>query len=402
MPIRVLFVDDDRALLDGLRRQLHSARSEWEMHFVVGAAGALELMARQPFEVVVSDYQMPKMGGDEFLAAVRERFPTTARLVLSGRANTDAMLRLLPLAHRFLSKPCTPAQLLDAIAGSYSYRELLPDPSLAALIGQLGSLPTPPALHVEVLRLMSQPGAYLPEVAELLAGDMAVAAKMMQAANTVFYGTEKPVADLRKAMHLLGPEAIVANVLETGLFTRYEPATLAPYSIDGLWAHSREVSLLAGQIAKAEGANYRDQCAAELAGLLHDVGRLVLVTIQSERYRRVLELVEAEGLPLTQAEQRVFGTTHAEVGAYLLGLWGLPVSLVVAVARHHTPSHFPATGFSSLTPVHVAEGLLDGDPTPLDAVHLTALGLADRVAAWGRIRDELWTRSGNPTLDNCP
>ena len=389
MPIRVLFVDDNASVLASLRRLLRPLQSEWDMQFVLSAAAALELLASELIDVVVSDFHMPKMDGDEFLALVRERYPRIVRLVLSGQNDAVTTRKLVPLAHRFLSKPCTFGQIKETVESSFSFQGLLHSPALVALVSQLGGLPTPPLLHTRILQAMDKPDAAIADIADLIADDVAMAAKVMQVANSAFFGTNQPVADLRRAVLRLGADATVSLVMASGIFTRYDPAKLAPFSIDELWAHSRAVGELAGKIAKAEKKGHREVGEAQLAGLFHDIGRLVLVAQQADRYKEVFGLIRSEGLTISAAELRVFGTTHAEVGAYLLGLWGLPVSLVIAVACHHHPSRFPETAFSALTSVHIAEVLLDEDGSSPDLLHLEQLGLKDRLPIWEKLRDEM-------------
>ncbi len=131
-----------------------------------------------------------------------------------------------------------------------------------------------------------------------------------------------------------------------------------------------------------------DQCF--LAGLLHDVGQLILAAGLAEPYDRVLQKARTAGQPVWEAERAEFGATHAEVGAYLLGLWGLPNPVVEAVALHHRPAECLARGFSPAIAVHVADALAhepngDGaaDVAPqVDRACLAALGLEDRLNAW--------------------
>jgi YesN/AraC family two-component response regulator len=112
---RVLFVDDDQYILDGLQNLLRKQRSRWDMCFALGGAAALELFAAAPFDVIVSDMRMPGMDGAELLAHVRERYPAARRIVLSGYAEPAAVQRALEVAHQFLSKPCRAPDLIDAI-----------------------------------------------------------------------------------------------------------------------------------------------------------------------------------------------------------------------------------------------------------------------------------------------
>lgn len=385
MTRRVLFVDDEPRVLDGLRRALRPFRGDWDARFAAGGAEALAAMAAEPVDVLVSDMRMPGMDGDELLARTRERYPDVVRVVLTGQCTRDAVLRLVPLAHAVFAKPCDPGELRAAVGRACALRDLLRSPPLLALVGRLGGLPTPPPLYAEILAELESPDGSVQGVARLVARDVGLAAKLMQVANSSLLGLRQPVPGPGQAVQVLGMETTKAVVLVAEVLTRYDPAPLRPFSIDDLWDHSRAVAALAGRIAEAEGGP-RAAPEARLAGLLHDVGRLALASREPATYREVLRLERDGGLAVPDAERRVFGATHAEVGAYLLGLWCLPPAVVEAVAWHHDPAASPAAAFGPLAAVHAADALLSPGRGVSDE-YLARLGLGDRVPRWAALRD---------------
>jgi putative nucleotidyltransferase with HDIG domain len=386
MKRRVLFVDDEPNVLDGLRRMLRPLRNEWDMRFAPGGSAALELMAAQPADVLVTDMRMPGMDGDELLAAVCQRSPLTVRIVLTGQCTREAMLRLVRVAHRVLNKPCDPDELKAAVQRACSLQDLLQSPPLVALIGRLGSLPTPPALYTRIVTELQKPDGSIAEVGELIAQDLGLAAKLMQMANSSLLGLRNRSITPTQALQALGTETTKALVLVSDVLTRYDPAAIHPFSIDDLWGHSHEVAALAGAIAQAEVGRAHG-AEARLVGLLHDVGRLTLVSQRPAEYREVFRLTRDERLALTDAERHVFGATHADVGAYLLGLWGLPSSVVESVAWHHAPGASPVKGFGPLAAVHAAETIVAPDEGgPADGTYFAALGMTDRLPVWAELR----------------
>lgn len=115
MKFRVLFVDDEEPLLLGLQNRLRRLRKRWTFSFVLGPEEALAELERSDFDAVVTDMRMPKMNGAQLLETVRDRFPTTARLVLSGHADQETRQRALEVADRYLAKPCELMELESAL-----------------------------------------------------------------------------------------------------------------------------------------------------------------------------------------------------------------------------------------------------------------------------------------------
>lgn len=390
---RVLFVDDEPNILDGLRRMLRPLRSEWEMQFVSSGPNALTLMANEPIDVLVTDMRMPGMDGDELLAEARRLHPLTVRIVLTGQCTREAMLRLVRLAHRVFTKPCDPDALKDAVHRACALRDLLNSPAMAEVVGQLGSLPTPPVLYNRIITELEKPDGSISEIGNLIAQDVSMTAKLMQMANSSLLSLRNRAANPTQAVQALGIETTKALVLVSDVLTQYDPAAIQPFSIDDLWDHSRDASALAGKIAQVE--TDRTQAAdARLIGLLHDIGRLTLVSQRPKQYREVFCLVRDERLTIVDAERRVFGATHAEVGAYLLGLWGLPNLVVEAVAWHHTPSGCPTDTFSPLTAIHAAETILaPNEAGPADAEYLARLRMSDRLPIWMKLHEQAYIGS---------
>lgn len=379
---RVMFVDDEPNILEALQRMLRPLRSEWDMQFTGNGMEALALMASNPVDVIVTDMRMPGMDGDELLTRVREIHPQTVRIVLTGQCARGAMLRLIPLAHRILTKPFDGEGLRNILRRTHCLRDLLTSPSLKSVVGHLGGLPSLPDLHARVLAELDDPDVSLTEVAVLVSEDVGLVTKLMQMANSALFGLRHPVTSPMKAIQVLGIEMTRATLTAANVFRHYNPVALHPFTIDSLWNHSRQTGELAGRIAKSEGSHER-LAEATLAGLLHDVGRLTLASQLPEEYKKVLSIAHQEELTIVEAESRVLGATHTEVGAYLLGLWGLPDPIVEAVAWHHKPSLCPGEGFSPLVAVHAAEAILGQEEgTVLDTEYLERLKLGDHVAKW--------------------
>jgi HD-like signal output (HDOD) protein/CheY-like chemotaxis protein len=386
----VLFVDDEPKLLRGIQRMLAGADCDWQAEFAQGGREALALLAQRAFDVVISDMRMPEMDGATFLGEVRERYPDTVRVVLSGHSERSLILRSVGVAHRYLAKPCEVEDLRSVVTRAMALRRVLSDSALRSLVSQLIRIPSAPRLYRDLMAQIQTSEKSLHDLGRTVAQDIGMTAKILQIVNSAFFGMPRHVSDPVQAVCLLGFDVLKALVMTVHIFTELAMDGVDGLGIEDLWNHSAETGALAKSIAAAEGCE-RDVCDhALMGGLLHDTGKLILAANQSKRYREALRLAERRPMSPLAAEREIFGTTHAEVGAYLLGLWGLPEPAVEAVAFHHRPADCLGTTITPLTAVHVANALEHAhraateEPPPdcLDSAYLDRLGLAQRWPIW--------------------
>jgi len=363
---RILFVDDDQAVLDGLRRRLYRAMSKWEMKFVCNAALAIEELQASPYDVMVSDMRMARIDGAQLLDIASTRSPETVRIILSGYAEERQVMRLVPLAHRYVSKPCEPDRLEEVIERCLRLQELLKEPRVRAVVGRIRQLPALPRVYARLREVISREDATAAEVAAVIASDSAVTAKVLHVVNSAFFRLARPITRVEQAVVHLGFSAIRNLALSAEVFCAWSGngVTLEGFEPERLQEHARSVA--AGAYALAAGRSWADE--ALVGGLLHDIGYLILLQQCPQEMREAITLAKAQSIPLHQAERLVLDATHAEVGAYLLGLWGLPYPLLEAVAFHHNPELAPQSEFDLLAAVAVSEVMVpDPEPLPPDA-----------------------------------
>jgi HD-like signal output (HDOD) protein len=220
-----------------------------------------------------------------------------------------------------------------------------------------------------------------------------MAAKVLQMVNSPFFGRQMRVSDPAIAVQLLGLETIRGLVLSTHVFETFRRPARGALDIEQLWQHASTVGTIAGSLAEMEGGSPELVQDARTSGLLHDVGKLLLVATLPVVSMRVGERARLERRPLVEIEREEFGVTHAELGGYLLGLWGLPDPIVEATAWHHHPPSAAPRGSSALSFV-VAANVLASVPRrrPLVAetesvmsrlAHvLSPFGLTSRASSW--------------------
>jgi HD-like signal output (HDOD) protein len=389
--VRILFVDDEPRVLEGLQRMLRSMRHEWDMAFAGGAEEALKALAAAPFDVVVTDMRMPGLDGADLLREVMNQHPQLVRIILSGHSDQEMSLRSVGAAHQYLSKPCDADALKQTVARACAQRGLLADENLRRLVSRTGALPSLPSLYTELVGELQSEGVTVKRVGEIIAQDVGMTAKILQLVNSAFFGLGRPLTSPVEAVSYLGLDRVKALVLSIHVFSEFKADAVAGFSSARLWSHCLAVGRLAETVAKTAGAAARAVSGeAFTAGLLHDTGKLVLAANAPAQYGEAVRLAQVEGLSLAEAERRVFGVTQSEVGGYLLGLWGLPPTLVEAVAFHTCPRERPGDDFRPLAAAHIASALLgEGSPPPasqgcaaLDEEYLARLNLTDRLPAW--------------------
>ena len=391
----ILFVDDEAMVLNGLRRMLRSMRQAWHMDFLESGEQALDWLEKNPCDVIVSDMRMPGMNGVKLLEQIRQRYPYVIRIALSGHSEMEMLLESVQAAHQFLAKPCDAELLKSTIDRACALRKLLEDDRLSTLVSEMDSLPSLPSLYMEIMNEIASPDGTLAKVGEIISKDVGMTAKILQIVNSAFFGLTRHISSPSQAATLLGLDIIRSLVLSVEVFSSFQQ-DMGELDLDALWQHSSEVGALARQIALMEEQDAKICDHALMAGMLHDVGKLVLMSQLPRDYAKVLALSGQEDRPDWQAEQEIFGCSHMEVGAYLLGIWGLPNSIVEAVAYHQIPSRSVGVNFTPLTAVHVANALLRNGagndvvaPEPLDQDYLNQLGLTGRVPDWQEACEQL-------------
>jgi len=395
MSIRILFVDDEPLLLSGLQRSLRPLRNEWNAAFATGGEEALAALAREPFQVIVTDMRMPGMDGAALLKEVMRLYPDMLRLVLSGQSDLESVVKSAGVTHQYLSKPCSIGALRDAVNRAVSLHQLLADSSLKQLLSRLHSIPSVPPLYVELMNCVKSNEATIQAVSTIIQKDMGMSAKVLQLANSAL-GAQGRVTTTADAVVYLGLDAIRTLLLTLHAFSEFRPSAGSKFSMQSLWLHSLATGALAERIIQTLPADGNAPGSMRMIGLLHDVGRLVLAANLPDSFERAHELTTEEGMTPWDAERAVFGATHAEVGAYLIGLWGLPEHIVEAVAYHHAPSNCPHPGSATLTALHVADALAAGTsahdheihhPEP-DGRYLAGMSLADRLPEWRHLSQQ--------------
>jgi putative nucleotidyltransferase with HDIG domain len=393
---RILFVDDESKILDGLQRMLRPERHRWEMSFAAGGAAALSMMEAVPFDVIVSDMRMPGMDGAALLKIVRTKYPNVLRIILSGYSEQAAAFNAVSVAHQFLQKPCDQDTLRLAIERATSLNDLLNSKMLAGLVGSVEQLPSMSQTFLEMHDAFNDSNTSIARLTEIVERDPAMCAKILQLVNSAFFGVVRNVADVRTAISCLGMSVLQSLVLSVEIFRVFHPAKLIPgFSMDAVNAHCLLVSRLTAKI----GGDHLLPGIGLFAGLLHDIGKLVLAEAAPDHLARAIEGSQIDHCPLYLAEEQLAGVSHAEVGAYLLALWGIPHVIVEAVAYHHHPERIPHASLDLVSSLYFANWIANERETQnapatqvcdsLNEELVAKLGVAEKIEEWRQLAGSL-------------
>jgi putative nucleotidyltransferase with HDIG domain len=389
---RILIADADTKAHAEFRQTLGDA---WE---VVGAAtgnAAIEEAKKQPFHVIVANYDLPDLNGAELLNHFRASYPKTLRFIAAGAALKEKVMSDVVGGHQFLSIPFDSATLKTSIERSMATDYGMSN-SLRELVGNIRTFPTIPSLYVEVANALKDPNVSTEKVGAIIGKDMAMTTKLVQVLNSAYFGLPRVITDPTEAVGILGFETVKSLVMTVKLLSQYDKVKPVYFSIDNIWKHSTNVARTARIIALLETGQNDCASLAYTGGLMHDLGKVILAANFDGQYHGAHNVARKQQMPLWEVEKDIFGATHGEIGAYLLGLWGMSEQVVNVAAMHHHPLRAGDTSFTALTAVHAANALeyegateADGLPIPvIDMEYLRQLGLDERVDLWRAARHD--------------
>jgi putative nucleotidyltransferase with HDIG domain len=384
---QIIFVDDDINILKGYQRALEPYATEWDVYFCTTGPEALTILGRQPIDAIITDMRMPGMTGIDLLEHVIQHNPSVIRMIMSGSVEEPSAFRAASLAHQLMAKPCDIQTIYSAIEDTCHLRDALSDKKLVKIITGLKSLPSVPTLYVRLLKEFEREQPTLAKVGEIISMDIAMTAKILQLVNSAFFSIPYKISNLNQALSILGLNTIKSLVLSVGVFSEYQNRSFNAFSIDELWQHSIFVGNLSRAIAVSANLSRAEQDEAQMAGILHDAGKLIQTDIPG--FYRLLSMNTK--IPEIKMEYHYLGTSHAEIGAYMLSLWGLPSPVIKAVAFHHKPIAETAFKMDAIFCVYLANHFYyEEKPSskntlsraPLDMQLLEQIKTAHMVEEW--------------------
>lgn len=385
---RILVIDSGSALADGIQDHLATKQRDGRIRLASDRDTALSEIEGGRHDAVVCAIDSMGIDGWEILGRIQSGSPTTVRIAVAK--DVQATMPSVSTAHRLVPSPASPSDVLDVVDRCCNLQGLLVSPSIARLVGSVGTLPSLPHLYAQLLQMLADPEIGLRDLAAVVEKDTPIAARILQVANSAFFGLPRQVKTIEQALNYTGVNTVKSLVLAAEVFRAFSDGNggVSRVPLDEIQDHA----LLAANIARRLPADRDTAEEAFTAALLHDVGKLVLASRLPDEFLENLAQSEEQQRPIQDIEEERYGVSHAEIGAYLLALWGLPETIVEAVAHHHSPMRVAHDAFELLDAVHLANHLAleqDADggedhaaEPPLDPQWLDALQLHERITEW--------------------
>jgi HD-like signal output (HDOD) protein len=368
----------------------------WTVAISESATQAITQLRQRTFDAVVTNDQLADMDGFRLLDMVQQQHPQMHRLIFADLTDAKTVLKTTGITHQCIPKPANSRVLQNVLERVFNLNIWLSNPSVRQLLGRLKLVPSPPDLYLAIIRVLRDPNGDLDEVSSRAAQDPAITARLLQLANSAALGLRHKVVNVGEAIGYLGLETTRSLVLLAHAFNHCNSSRKPTPHIERLWKHSLQTGSLARRIAREEAASHSVMDEAFLAGLLHDIGELLLMVNLPQEYEVVLNKALKTRAPIWQIEWEQFGATHAELGAHLMAIWNMPLSVVEALALHHHPTRLLSHDFGPLAAVHVADvfeqelASAEESGSHLELDYLSDLGLSDRLDHWrAACREEL-------------
>lgn len=382
-------MDEDILVLNALKRSLRRFKDQWEVFYAQSPGEALEQLDQDTIDVLITEVRLSAIDSELFLRSFLKKHPHAARIVLTGYTSWDAIFKFAGLAHQLLAKPWSDQTLIETLHRADLISGMLANDKLKRRLHLIENFPSIPAVYLELTEKLQTSDTSVQEVGEIIIRDPSLTLKLLQIVNSPYYGLPMPVTDPQKAVALLGLDIVKGFVLTSGLFSHYERKSVAGLRIEALWQHSLSTANIVRQIAKKENLTKEVSEASFIASLLHDVGKIIIAANFPNEFQEVCRRSASTDIPHWQVERQVLGATHAEIGAYLLGLWGLPMTVIQAVYEHHQPNVKEHTQIDQTALVHIANAIekttmkeADARRLDLDPHYIAHLHLNDSILEW--------------------
>jgi putative nucleotidyltransferase with HDIG domain len=339
---RLLFVDTSPQNIAAYRALFSDNADEWECRFADCIKAAFDELSYTDFDVVVADVKMPVLNGVPLLETIAQMYPNIIRVVLIPSLGADYPKHLVKYAHRVVVHPNSCKKLEVIVRRIFRLYKTIMRPQAIRFIDGLETIPSLPKVYGDLVAELESPAPSVKKAGALIAADIGMSASILKMVNSAYFGLSKRITAPEFAVSLLGLDIVQGLVLTAHLFSAFSNAETKLLHLETMVDHCLITGFLAKEIAKHENLPSASVDSIYIAGILHDIGQLIFASHSPKLYRQVIDIAKKEQRPLFEIEQEIFGAIHSEIGAYLLGQWGLPEMVIELIAYHHlddVPDH---------------------------------------------------------------
>ena len=378
-------VTDEKALAEITQ----ALGKEWGVTSVSSEADATAQFEKRAFDALLVDFNLGSPDASELLNQVLEKHPQTIRFLSVYEADLALVAAKVNGTHHILPKPIEAASLRSRIENAL--KDSGSEPSATDSANAAPESPKISSVYAEVLKALESPNVTNKQVGKILARDAELTAEILKLTNSSYLGLPRNITSPAEAVGALGFETVKAVVMAQQFLAEHKEMVPCYLSLEQIWQHSVNVGQIARDLVLFETKDRALASQALVAGLLHDLGKVVLAKNFEDLYGRVTSLARKQPVALWEVEKEMFGASHGEIGGCLLGMWNLPLAIVDAAALHHEPPLGEHDRLSPLAAVHIAN-VIERELRPnedgmmvapvIHAPFLNEIGLLHRLPVW--------------------
>ncbi len=340
--MKVLFVSQTEKDIATVKRLF--ARGNHQLSIIDNAQGALALLTSSRYDVIIASQVLKDMVGAELLAHAAKQYPRAIRLFINDDTGQECKF-----AHQTFLSPLNATAFVEVIESFTRSHGAISKKQIVDAVAQVKTLPSPPKVYMQLNSLLQDKNCDSHKIAEVIIQDPALVAKVLQFVNSSAMAKGKQIKSIPDAITKMGVDTLCCIVMTAELFA-YQPS-IEGFSINDEQIHCLNVAKMAASIIKPEL-----KLDTLLAGLLHDIGKLVLYEINPDLTKSFFK--QADKVNDAAIEKRVFSTDHAQVGGYLLHQWHFPYTVIEAIVLHHSPAKLIRKSFGVPQAVYLANQLI--------------------------------------------
>jgi len=353
----IAFLIENNNFCKWLKKSMKDFKQDHVFLFFENENEVWDAVEDKEIDVIFAEIFMEDFDGLQFFESMRKEHPEIIRILLIDQHDESFVLKAYDCAHQLLDKMTTPNELMYTIDRALRLGKLLANEDLRRIISGLDSLPVMSDTYLRLIRAIQSPHTSFKEIGKIISEDASLTAKILQIANSPIYASHEKITNPMQAAVLLGINTIKALIIFVAVFSRSNTGSILKRDIKKeIENHSFRVAEKSREVIAQLSCDKETIDSVFICGLLHDFGKIILLEIKEE-YINMLKTVKDINSTILERERDLFGTTHTEIGAYLLGLWGLPDSIIEAVGNHHNPIQVDEEFVAVVAALHIANVL---------------------------------------------